>query len=104
MFSIRLNLLLKVFPQGVRQQVHQEDNEYQHQCRAVGDGKLRFHIGAASRDDVEVIRKRHALVEDSGRQLRQEVGGTAVAVFRKKKKIVKKPKKMIHASTPDSVR
>ena len=30
MFSIRLNLLLKVFPQGVCQQVHQEDNEYQH--------------------------------------------------------------------------
>ena len=76
MFSIRLNLLLKVFPQGVRQQVHQEDNEYQHQCRAVGNGKLRFHIGAAGRDDVEVIRKRHALVEDTCRQLWQEVGGT----------------------------
>lgn len=76
MFSIRLNLLLKVFPQGVRQQVHQEDNEYQHQCRAVGNGKLRFHIGLAGRDDVEVIRKRHALVEDTCRQLWQEVGGT----------------------------
>ena len=76
MFSIRLNLLLKVFPQGVCQQVHQEDNEYQHQCRAVGNGKLRFHIRTAGRDDIEVIRKRHALVEDTCRQLWQEVGGT----------------------------
>lgn len=76
MFSIRLNLLLKVFPQGVCQQIHQEDNQYQHQCCAISDGKLRFHIRTAGRDDIEVIRKRHALVEDTGRQLRQEVGGT----------------------------
>ena len=38
--------------------------------------ELRFHIRTAGRDDIEVIRKRHALVEDTGRQLRQEVGGT----------------------------
>ncbi len=74
---VRFYSFLKILSQSISQQIHQQDNHNQDQCRAISQRQLCLHIRSTGGNHIQMIRQGHTLIQNTGRKLRQEVCGTS---------------------------